>query len=278
MPATKFIATCLLALGLAFTLHAYPPMPDHILYGQVRDELGNPLQIDSGEVLLETASGTQITTHVVPGLELGVNYRLAVPMDAGLTQDRYKPTALRPTVPFKLRVRIGNTVYVPLEMQGHYANLGAPAQRTRLDLTLGEDADGDGLPDAWERALIAASGRPLTLADIRAEDDFDGDGLSNLQEYLAGTYAFDPQDGFVLDLLAAEDDVAVLEFLVIRGHSYTLQAADELGLWSPLAFRVTAPQREDTPRQYYYATDVRVLRVEPLSEGQSQRFFRLLVQ
>ena len=30
--------------------------------------------------------------------------------------------------------------------------LGKPSETTRLDLTLGEDSDGDGLPDAWERA------------------------------------------------------------------------------------------------------------------------------
>ena len=51
-----------------------------------------------------------------------------------------------------------------------------------------EDTDVDGLPDQWEMMLIAQSPDPstMTLQDISPEDDFDGDGLSNLQEYLLG--------------------------------------------------------------------------------------------
>ena len=42
------------------------------------------------------------------------------------------------------------------------------------------DGDGDGLPDAWEQALIAAAGGGKTLADIRPDGDEDGDGLPDL--------------------------------------------------------------------------------------------------
>ena len=48
-------------------------------------------------------------------------------------------------------------------MRGDYSALGRPGESTRIDLTLGEDRDGDGLPDAWERTLITASGGKLTL-------------------------------------------------------------------------------------------------------------------
>jgi len=253
-------------------------MPDHILYGQVRDEWGNPLQVDHGVILLETSLGTHLSTSIVPGLEPGVNYRIPVPMDTGLTSDLYKATALRPTVPFKLRVRISHATYLPIEMQGDYAHLGAPAKRTRLDLTLGEDTDGDGLPDAWERASIATSRRPLTLADIRPEDDFDGDGLSNLAEYLAGTYAFAPEDGFRLDLIAADGESAVLEFLVLPGRTYVVYGSPDLQTWEPVEFRVAAPGAGSAPRAVYHATDVRRLRVEPLPREAKQRYFKVMVQ
>lgn len=266
-----------LALVTAGCLHAFPPAPHHLLEGLVRDELGQPLQANAA-VLFETASGTGLQTEVVGGLAPGLNYRLAVPMDAGLTADPYQPTALHPMVPFKVRVSLGGRVFLPIEMQGDFAELGRPARRTRLDLTLGEDTDGDGLPDAWERALIAGSGRPLTLADVRSDDDLDADGLSNLAEYLAGTYAFDPQDGFRLNLVVTGGDATILEFLAIRGRTYTLQGTTELGTWRPLDFRIVTPQPETTPRHDYHALDVRVLRVEALPPGDPQRFFRLRVQ
>lgn len=258
--------------------HAYPPAPHHLLYGQVRDELGNPLAIESAEIILEAESGVKVRTRLVPGLKPGVNYELEIPMDAGLTRDPYKPTALQPTLAFKLKVRIGSTDYLPIEMRGDFSRLGRPAGRTRLDLTLGEDSDGDGLPDAWERALLAASGGRLTgLNDINGNDDFDGDGLSNLKEYVAGTYAFDPQDGFALTLVGADGGAATMDFLAIRGRAYTIEGSTDLRQWRPVSFRVVSPVADTSPRDRYQAADVRLIRVRAEPEEAGLRVFRLLV-
>jgi hypothetical protein len=202
-------------------------------------------------------------------------------MDAGLTADVYRPTALRPTVPFRLKVLIGQVTYIPMQMSGSYSNLGKPAEFTRLDLTLGEDSDGDGLPDAWERMLIAALGGGLTLQDIRPDDDTDGDGLSNLQEYLAGTYAFDPDDGFELNIAGFTGPNVLLEFMAIRGHTYTLWASVDLQNWIPIGFRVPNDPATAPGRNCYQATDVRILRVEALPpEGipAARLFFKAQVQ
>jgi hypothetical protein len=273
----KSLTTLSAAAVLLFSLAAlaYPPAPHHVIYGLVRNEMGEPLMATNAEVIMETLSGVQLKADVVPNLGAGFNYRLAVPMDAGLTADAYKPTALRPTVPFRMKVKIGQVIYLPIQMTASYANLGKPAQTTRLDLTLGEDTDGDGLPDAWERALIAALGGNLTLQDIRPEDDADGDGLSNLQEYDAGTYAMDPQDGFTLSIVGLQGGKPLLEFLAIRGHSYTLLASTDLRTWMPIQFRLSTDGPEALSRDCYQATDVRIVRVEALPpEGQStSRFF-----
>jgi hypothetical protein len=168
-----------------------------------------------------------------------------------------------------MRVQIGRVTYLPLEMRANFANLGKPAQSTHLDLTLGEDTDGDGLPDAWERALIAMLGGTLTLPDIRPEDDADGDGLSNAQEYVAGTYAFDPQDGFRLEMLGLNEGRPVLEFLAIPGRAYTLLASEDLNAWLPAWFRFATDAANAPPRTLYTATDVRRVRIEAVLPGAS---------
>jgi len=260
---------------------AYPPTPHHIIYGTVRNEMGDPIVVTNAQVVLETMTGVQLKTPVIANLAPGINYRLLVSMDAGLTADAYRPTALQPTVPFRLKVVIGQVTYIPIQMSGSYSNLGKPAQSTRLDLTLGEDSDGDGLPDAWERMLIAALGGGLTLQDIRPEDDADGDGLSNLQEYLAGTYAFDPSDGFELSIVGFNGPNALLEFMAIRGHTYTLSASVDLQTWIPIQFHIPNDASTAPGRDCYQATDVRILRVEALPPDglpAARLFFKAQVQ
>ena len=257
----------------SFILSAYPPAPHHLFYGMVRDEYGSPIAAGA-EVILETLGGVQIKTTVIPNLEPGVNYRLAVPMDAGITSDLYKPTALRPTVPFLIRVRIGTVNYLPIEMIGDMSRMGQPGQRTLLNLTLGEDTDGDGLPDAWERLLNP------DLTQVRPGDDSDRDGMTNRQEYLAGTYAFDPKDGFTLNILRLNNGVPVLEFTAIRGRTYTLQGSPDLKTWTTQSFRIPAEGATAPTRASYPAADVRKLQIEAIADaGQPvPRFFRLLTQ
>jgi hypothetical protein len=273
------LASC---VALGWGAVAFPPAPHQEVYGLVRDELGNPVTATGATVLLE-ANGTILASGTIgASSEPGVNYRLLIPIDSGATADLYKPSALVPTVPFRIRVKIGNVTYLPIEMSGASALVAQPGKSARVDLTLGEDSDGDGLPDAWERQLIRALGKPgLTLADIRPGDDADGDGLTNLQEYLAGTYAFDPKDGFALALKGLSSGTAQLEFTVIHDRSYTIEGAlTPQGPWTQIPFLIPAEGTSAAQHTAYFATDVRLLQVtttpstDPASEP---RFFRLMV-
>jgi hypothetical protein len=50
------------------------------------------------------------------------------------------------------------------------------------------DSDEDGMNDAFEQQIIAASGNAVTsVVDVLATDDFDGDGANNFAEFIAGT-------------------------------------------------------------------------------------------
>ena len=252
---------------------AFPPAPHHTFFGIVRDELGRPLEGEKVEVLFETSSGRLVRTRVGLGIP-GINYRLRVPMDAGSTADLYNPVAMRHAMPYKIRVKVGAKVYLPIEMVGDLGKMGQPGEETLLNLTLGEDTDGDGLPDAWERALLAQG---QGLGDINPNDDTDGDGMSNLDEYISGNYAFDKEDGLRLDIVQKGESGAVLEFMGIRGRTYTVQGSPDLKEWSSLAFQVDGEEGEF---KHVRANKVRKFRITVPSEeaGAPVKFFKLMVQ
>jgi hypothetical protein len=273
-----YLKILLLVLSLLVPdARAFPPAPYHELYGMVRDEYGNPIVSTNAIVILETTTGVQLTTTLDLNLEPGTNYRLPVSMDAGITTELYKATALRATAPFKMKVKIGNTTYLPMEMVADFSKLGQPGQRTRLNLTLGEDSDGDGIPDAWERALIEFLGGNKTLADIRPGDDSDGDGVSNLNEYLAGTLPFDQSNGLTLSLVNLNGNIPALEFTAIRGRTYVIEGSSDLRTWTAVDFRMVG---DTVVQNIYRAVDVRLMQVEVISsEGApAPNYFRLMLR
>lgn len=264
-------------LGAAGVSLAFPPLPHHTVFGLVRDELGTPLTTAAAEVTLETLSGTTLKSVIAPGVEAGVNYRIEVPIDAGLTSDAYLPSALQPTAPFRMRVKLGTRTYVPMEMRLEAPRLGQPAESSRVDLTLGEDTDGDGLPDAWERMMIQSGKLNLSLAQFSPTNRLNGNALTVMESYVAGTYAWDPKDGFRLDIIARDDAGSALGFMALRGRSYTITASDDLKEWRPVGFGLVG---EIGGTRKFLQTDqlsrVRVI-VPNDSDGGSPRFFRLHV-
>jgi len=87
------------------------------------------------------------------------------------------------------------------------------------------DADADGLPDDWETAF--------NLNDALL--DGDGDGLTNGEEYLAGTDPADHQSYLKIDILGVTGG-ATLTFGAISNRTYTVQYSDDLpaGRWTRL--------------------------------------------
>jgi hypothetical protein len=276
----RVVAGAMVAGGMGVVM-AFPPAPHHLVHGLVRDDLGNTLDDPAAWVLFEVGGVTVARASVLEDASPDGNYRLVVPMDSGVTSQRYQPTAQMPLMPFRMQVRIGDKVYLPMEMVGGSGLVTRPGGVDRLDLTLGVDSDGDGLPDAWEWMLIAATGGGRTLADIRPEDDDDGDGMSNLQEYLAGTYAFDPEDGFLLAIRGVEEGRTRLEFLAIRGRTYTIHASTDMVQWRPVGFRVgNGPEVG-----WHFATQVQPMSVTVAPEipthpdtPPTPRFFKVLVR
>lgn len=260
------------------TAHAFPPAPNHEVYGVVRDALGHPLA-DGAEILFESGPETRLHGFVLAQADSDSNYRLQIPMDAGVTSDRFVPTALLPAAPFRLRVVLGGTSYLPIEMTGDLVRLGVPGGHTRLDLTLGLDEDGNGLPDAWEKAVAERLGLSWAPGKFRGADPFPGSGLSFRDVYLAGTYALIPPEGFALEILGAPEGSPRLAFTAVAGRTYRIECAERLGDWSSQPFRVLAGMAAGEPKTTHQATDTRrvEIRAEPHPDTPA-RFYRLRVE
>ena len=263
---------------LASVARAYPPAPDYTLYGTVRDERGRILPAGTAWVIVSNAAGEVVRCPVAATPEAGVNYLVRVPMDSGTVGVNYLPTAMMPTVGFTIRVLVGKIAYVPIQVSRLAPTTGLPGSSTRLDLTLGVDSDNDGLPDAWEQLLIDndRSGRLRTLADVKPGDDFDGDGLTNFQEYLLGTYALDPLDGLALTVVEAVNGFAHLRFAVALGRTYTIKASSDLTTWADQSFALGTAA--GAPVTTFAATTITVQDVwVPLPPG-GTAFYRLYGQ
>jgi hypothetical protein len=273
-----FGASCLFGVWILMfgsSLSAYPPAPDHTFYGMVRNEWGDPIDVSGARVFLTTTNGASATAPVAASTEPGLNYRLTVPMDSARSPkiDFTSGGSLRQSQPFQLKVQIGAITYLPIEMVS-FRPIGEPAGTSRLDLTLGIDTDGDGLPDAWE---LANGLNPNDPND--ANGDADGDGISNRNEYLAGTYAFDPNDGFRLSLVEVNEGRSQLEFLAISGRIYTVQASSNLQQWTTVTFSVVNGGVPGALQNSYPASDIRTLRIEvPFQTGTTNRYFRAMIQ
>jgi hypothetical protein len=199
-------------------------------------------------------------------------------MDAGSASQLYRPTAMQPTMPFTIRVVKDGRTLLPIEIVGRALLMGAASERTKMDLTLGEDSDGDGLPDAWERNILEAKNSDAlrTLADVKPGDDVDRDGLTNLQEYLAGTYALDRLDGVNLEVVDVGNGIARLRFLATSGHSYRIRSSTDAKVWADQAF--SRDPSGANPITNYLASDVEWLDVF-VSIGELRRgFFQLFAE
>lgn len=217
------------------------PQPMCIYYGQARDAYGLPYLTNADVILLH--GNREIARQTIAGtLAPGVNFALYVHLDDGRSGTTYSPRAIRSGDLVSIVVRDSEGQKEIMENEA-VPPVGRPGDLISINATAGTDLDRDGLPDRWEEELIASSAGALqTLAEVRASDDFDGDGMSNLEEYRAGTFAFLDYDYlFIEELAFASNQRLRLTFLSVPGKIYTAFCASDLmpGAWEPTPFALS---------------------------------------
>jgi hypothetical protein len=269
-------------LHICPTATAYPPGPYYLLYGTVRDQYGTPLSLAGAQVVLQTPASAQFAAPIIPGVTAipGANYLMKVPLDSGVTPDLYQPKVLVPGASYKLLVVVGTVTNLPIEMGTNYLSLGQWAKTARVDLTLGVDSNGDGIPDAWEYAFLSMLGTNLPLSSLTANTILTPDGLTLEQEYLLGTALFDPGEPLNIIFVGFIGASPILQFPVLTGRSYTVLASPDLSSWSPVAFNLASEGLGGPTHSFYVAPAVATIQVYLASPppGTSKQFYRILVQ
>lgn len=123
--------------------------------------------------------------------------------------------------------------------------------------TLADDRDNDGLPDSWEQQYFAFYNSPGSSAN----DDPDGDGMTNLQEWRAGLNPVIYDAVRFLSEQPLTNGGFQLTALVRPQQSYVLFASTNLHDWMPLT--------------NFSGTNLTVMLLDSAAANYALRFYRL---
>ena len=271
------LCNLLLAMGIA---RAFPPAPYYTLYGVVRDQVGQTVTAQGAHVIL-LKGGVEVGRTPITSSRTDQSYELNVRIDQNRSGTIfYTEKAIAAQGLFSLVVSMNGELFYPIEVSGNLT-AGKGGERVKLDLTLGEDKDKDGLPDTWEAWQLYQAGLypdengnwDLSLLDKNG--DFDQDGQSNLLEYIAGTFAGDATETFGLTIKEKRPQSVRFEFYGITGKVYTIESTLDMKTWTRVAFSVGAPSTEVNG---YQATSVGIVSVFTAPRSSTSEFYRLSVR
>ncbi|MEY4246339.1 MAG: hypothetical protein RLZZ245_3924, partial [Verrucomicrobiota bacterium] len=280
-------ASCSFFPSLAFALlfatgiaSAFPPAPYYTLYGMVRDQVGQTVNAE-GAVVILLKGGVEVGRTPITSNRLDQSYELNLRIDQNRSGTTfYTDKAVAAGGLFSLVVSMNGEFFYPIEVSGNLT-AGKGGERVKLDLTLGEDKDKDGLPDTWEAWQLYQAGLypdengEWDLSLIDKNGDFDKDVQSNLFEYIAGTFAGDATETFGLTIKEKLPESVRFEFYGITGKVYTIESSLDMKTWTRVPFAVGAPGAGSNAHQ---ASDVGIVSAFTAPRSSSSEFYRLSVR
>jgi hypothetical protein len=204
-----------------------PPvaLPPFIITGRVVDYDGGgvksaEVRVRKNGVLLSRCEARRFDS------DTSANYALTVPMSN-------LPSDLAATVDDELAIEIdaGGATYGDTNLVVAAAK---PGRTLKLNLQAAKSTMVNGVADQYlEDIEWDLEDRGLKISDYDPAADYDGDGVRNYAEYLAGTDAFDKDDAGlrILSWKAVEGDDNLMEatFLPGRNRAYSAQRAEISG-------------------------------------------------
>lgn len=172
-------------------------------------------------------------------------------------------------------------VYTGL-ISGDAAKVGKAGETATVRVMLADDTNGNGVADTYERSKEYEMWLKGISGDFDPKADYDGDGVSNFDEYLAGTDPFDAKDFFRVrsaEGLAENDaDVIALTFEANAGRSYVVNESEHLDAkkakWNRGAFRLD-PKKSATVERVSNDANTWSMRTIYLIKNGPSRFYKL---
>lgn len=259
----------------------------------------------SSDVTIGFSGGGAVPLEIVrsttnQSIAPAINYSLSVPMDSGTSSQLYDVSAMRPLLPFTIRVVINGVNYVPMQIAAatlplwtdkinsqnspdvstaanHWA-IGLPAGKLRLDLWLGVDSNNDGLPDAWQWDVVN-SDNTGQLTDFTQIDPnaLGRNGLTYYQNYLIGTYPLEPTDGLNFKIDSIKNGIAKFHFQAITGRTYHVSSSVDLVNWTKIEPFSLQSDASNTA-SYHRAAASKIQDIYILQDGASKKYFRLYAE
>ena len=245
MKRSRFhILSSVLLVGLPMVAGAVPPValhiPPHVYTGRVLDyDAGNlATSRRQAEVRARKADGTLLARSGVEVVDRTIcNYALTIPMST-------IPSSACAVQGERLLFEVDNGEEI-FAISNAFPAVGLPGRVTHVNLVAAKDENQNGVADSYEEDNASYMEVMGIEGPFLPDADYDGDGLSNYEEYLAGTDPFLAEDS--LRILSMEQHpgapgVVSLSFLPGQNRTYSVQSSTNLAGEARTPFRRTPYQ------------------------------------